>query len=62
MKKVLMIFIICLVTGCGLSDYEIDLPNGYILYAPSAHNVYIILEDDRIIPPKVVEMNYDDYI
>lgn len=59
-KKMIFIVIIILISGCGLSDYKVDLPNGYVLYAPSAHNVYIILEDDKIIPPKVVEMNYDD--
>jgi hypothetical protein len=45
--------------GPGLADFEAPLPGGYKLYRSSAHQI-TVLPSDRGIPPKVVEVGYDD--
>lgn len=67
MKKVLIIFLMFLVTGCGLTDYSIDLPNEYKLVASSAHEIKIIpghyienMSENLIIPTQIVEIDYNE--
>ena len=71
MKKIFIfveIFVmIFLLTGC-LSDYDIELPNGYEINATSTNQVSInfhgtVLSDNIIddsIPTKVVQVGYDE--
>lgn len=64
--KVYVLFIVIVaISGCGIGDYEMELPNNYIIWASSAHQVEIVpkessyFEEDKI-PSKVVEIAWND--
>lgn len=73
MKKIIIsmsfLIFIFLISCAGLGDFHIDLSDGYTVIRTSGHNVKIVTRiseyifSDNIVPPKVVEVVWnDDYI